>query len=188
MGCAGVGGRADAFPIVDPSRVPVTADDPIRGPRGGQRRIVVFSDFECPYCKAASRDLTRLQRELPGIALVFKNLPLPMHSAARPLAALAQAAFFARGDDAFWAIHDGLMALRDTPSDRALLALVEASVPLEELEPVLARASDKVTGDLALAKELGLTATPHLFVGRRSVEGLWPYADFRDLAVRELGS
>ena len=71
--------------------VPVGPDDPVRGPADALVTLVVFADFECPFCKRGTATLERLLSELPhDVRLVWKDLPLPMHAGrarrgARPL-------------------------------------------------------------------------------------------------------
>src|SRR4029077_10047296 len=68
--------------------------------------VVVFSDFQCPFCAQLSRPLRELQTTgVDGVtmALTFKNFPLPMHVRA-PLA--HQAALAAAEQGKFWEMHD----------------------------------------------------------------------------------
>src|SRR6266480_1377313 len=72
--------------------------------------IVVFSDFQCPFCALFSRPLRELQATgVDGVAInvTFKHFPLPMHQRA-PLAHRAALAAAEQGQ--FWAMHDILFA------------------------------------------------------------------------------
>src|SRR5689334_17828186 len=72
--------------------VPVHADDPTLGPKTAPITIVVFSDFQCPFCKRVEPTLAQL-RELYGakVRIVWKDLPLPFHKYAREAAVVARA-------------------------------------------------------------------------------------------------
>ena len=93
---------------------PVSEDDWQRGPADAEVTIVEYSDLQCPNCAALEPILTRLAEEYPeDVRLVFRHFPLigtedqPIH----PLAALAaQAAEAAGRQDAFWELHDLLIA------------------------------------------------------------------------------
>ena len=82
-----------------------------RGAEGAPIEILVFSDFQCPFCREfeqrtmAALDSAYLQT---GVArLVFYNLPLPNHPNAL---SAAEAALCAGAQDAFWPMHDRLFA------------------------------------------------------------------------------
>src|SRR5437867_5118646 len=47
-----------------------------RGPATSPLLIVAFSDFQCPYCVRAFRDLRELVHDHPDIRLVFRHFPL----------------------------------------------------------------------------------------------------------------
>lgn len=188
VGCARRGAGDDGIETVNPDLVPVSDEDPTRGPRGGKKRIVVFADFECPFCKQASRDIEAVRAEIPGVSVVFKQRPLKMHPRARALADFSAAAFFAGGDDVFWRVHDRLMAMETAPTDEDLLRFAESFGIAAKLPEVAKRALQKVDDDVALAKSLAIKYTPHLFVGRKSIDGLLPFETFRALASSELAS
>jgi protein-disulfide isomerase len=71
-------------------------------------RIVVFTDFECPYCFEAEQVLSDIRRQYGDrVALYYLNYPLPNHSHARPAAVAAMCAA-AQGRYAVY--HDLLFA------------------------------------------------------------------------------
>ncbi|MCB9623427.1 MAG: thioredoxin domain-containing protein [Sandaracinus sp.] len=55
-----------------------TGDAPVRGATmGALVQLIVFSDFECPFCRQTHLLLQRALREHDGqVQLVFKNYPL----------------------------------------------------------------------------------------------------------------
>jgi protein-disulfide isomerase len=77
-------------------------DDHIRGPRGG-RTLIVYADFECPYCAALHERLLALEARI-----VFRHFPVrPSHPRAWPAACAAEAAAC---QGRFWEMHDALFA------------------------------------------------------------------------------
>ncbi len=86
----------------------VVGDSPALGTSDAWVTVVVFSDFECPYCGAAQATLSTV---LPGygsdVRYVFKNFPLSMHPYAAPTAV---AAMCARSQGRFWQFHDLVVA------------------------------------------------------------------------------
>jgi protein-disulfide isomerase len=81
----------------------VSADDHVRGPSGG-RTLVVYADFECPFCAALD---IRLQA-LAADRVVFRHFPVrSSHPRAWPAAGAAEAAGL---QGRFWEMHDALFA------------------------------------------------------------------------------
>ena len=52
---------------------------PAHGPKGAPVTIVEFGDLECPACKAAQPNVTKLMEDEPNAQLVFQNFPLEQH-------------------------------------------------------------------------------------------------------------
>jgi len=81
---------------------------PSFGTPGAPVVIVIFSDFECPYCKEEAKALrANLLATYPKeVRLYFKDLPLSqIHPWALP-AALAGRCIFKQNPGAFWDYHD----------------------------------------------------------------------------------
>jgi protein-disulfide isomerase len=99
-------GRAPA----EPERVELAAppsDSPSRGPAQAPVLLQLFSDFECPYCQRLAATLGDLEKQYAGqLRIVWRNLPLPMHSHARMAAMAALEASAQRGPAGFWKMHD----------------------------------------------------------------------------------
>src|SRR5215204_4142263 len=76
--------------------------------RGGGPRavaLVMYGDYECPYTRAAYRNIQRLERRLSEkLRFVFRHFPLrAIHPHAQAAAEAAEAAHAQRR---FWAMHD----------------------------------------------------------------------------------
>ena len=54
-------------------------DGPVHGPKDAPVTIVEFGDLECPACKAAQPNITKLMEEEPKAKLIFANYPLTQH-------------------------------------------------------------------------------------------------------------
>jgi protein-disulfide isomerase len=80
------------------SAPPPGVDDHIRG---DGPVVIVYGDYECPYCAAELR-------RLDGVTLVFRHFPVvSKHPRSRRLAAAAEAAAL---QGRFWEMHDSLFA------------------------------------------------------------------------------
>jgi protein-disulfide isomerase len=85
-------------------------ESPSRGNDNAPVTIVVFSDFQCPYCKRLADLLAAVPPDdAAQVRVVFKHFPLPAHKWARQAAEFAICAG-SQASDAFWRLHDFLMA------------------------------------------------------------------------------
>ena len=100
---------------------PLARRTPDVGPASAAVRVVLFSDYECPYCRQAEPAVLDLLERWDGrLRHVWRHLPL---TDVHPNAALAaEAAEAAHAQGRFWEMHD-LLLTRDQPPDaRALVA------------------------------------------------------------------
>jgi protein-disulfide isomerase len=141
--------------------------------------ITVFSDFQCPYCRQTAEALEK--EVLPAekdVRLVFRHLPLPMHTWARPAAEAAACAHL-QSDTAFWALHDFLFEHQTELRPETLEGrLLERAVQLENFdlrkyrECTSAHATAaEVDADIAFALANTIAATPTIFVNDHRLRG-----------------
>src|SRR6266700_6068161 len=75
-----------------------------------QVEVVVFSDFQCPFCRQFAQPIRDLQTQgIPGLrtTIAFKHFPLSFH----PDSQLAHQAALAAGEQGkSWEMHDLLFA------------------------------------------------------------------------------
>lgn len=147
-----------------------------RGPADAKVTLVVFSDFQCPHCRAAVEPTQRIERLFEGrLRVVFKHKPWPSHRWAKDA---AQAAECAGRAGRFWEYHDLLFSRQqDWAKDDQAPALFsryakESGVDKAGFEaclrdPASLSAVDK---DLADARDRWINSTPTFFInGRRFV-------------------
>ena len=79
---------------------PIGPDDHVRGP-GDARTVIVYGDYECPFCAALEVRL----RALP-LRMAFRHFPVRSSHPRAQAAALAAEAAAVQG--AFWPMHDAL--------------------------------------------------------------------------------
>ncbi len=161
--------------------VPVGAS-PARGPAGAPITVVVFSDFQCPFCSRLAPTLEAVEAKYKGkIQLVFKHNPLAFHKDARP-AAIASMAAHKQGK--FWAYYDLLWANQRALSHEDLLGYAQKlgldmrrfTADLDD--PTLAA---QIDADVALAAAVTATGTPTCFINGRKLTGAQPQAAFEAL-------
>lgn len=154
-----------------PRVVVATAGAPRIGPASAPIQIVIFTDFECPYCLEAEQTLAHLREKYGDrLAVHYLNFPLPAHPHAKPAAiaamcAAAQGRFeafhhllfsrqqdLAHADYAAWAAEAGL--------DRAAFETCQASG-----EP-----TQRVEQDIREGIAAGVDGTPTFLVNGRLVK------------------
>src|SRR6478752_7095452 len=97
-------------------------DDYIRGELERPLQLLMFGDFQCPFCLGAQSVLRRVRDRL-GDRLVFsfRHLPIPERHPLAPLAAEASEAAAAQGQ--FWEYHDALFQAQPRLSRETMLAV-----------------------------------------------------------------
>src|SRR2546428_9709687 len=99
-----------AAPPAVQRRVPV-GGSPQLGPDDALVTLVVFSDFQCPFCARIEPTLAQLRdRYGADLRIVWKHNPLDFHTNAMPAAEATAEAFAQGGNPTFWALHDRLFA------------------------------------------------------------------------------
>jgi len=175
----------------DAERVRISVDGrPGRGAGEPLVTIVIFSDFQCPYCGRVNPTLERIVDEYPDdVRLVFRNRPLPFHQDARPAAMAALEAYAQAGDDGFWRMHDLLFA-NQRALDRMSLDGYASQIGLDAA--AFTRALDaeihasQVDEDDAAAQRAGARGTPTFFINGRKLVGAQPYTAFEDVIDEEI--
>jgi protein-disulfide isomerase len=170
--------------------VPIAHDDAQRGSRLAYVTIVVFSDFQCPFCSKLETTFEQLRREYgDDLRIVFKHEPLTFHPHARLAAEAGHGVLTLAGAEAFWRYHDTAFRRQDVISPEAIRAwAVDAGVDPRALEEGLEskRWSRKIDDDIDLARRLGAVGTPSSFVNGTAVPGAVPHEKWKELVDAEL--
>jgi protein-disulfide isomerase len=177
-------------------RVPI-GTSPARGSKDALVTIVEFGDLVCPYCVLAEETLAALQSKYgERLRVVWKNLPLAFHAAAEPAAEAALEVRAEKGDAAFWAVHDGILALPKgalTTNDASSIdAIVDVAGragadPNRVRQAVRGRTHAREIGaDEDLAEGIDADGTPHFFINGRRLIGAQPLSKFESVIDEEI--
>jgi protein-disulfide isomerase len=156
--------------------------EPVRGISHAPVTLAIFSDFQCPYCAQMARTVDELAaREGDRLRVVYHYYPLSFHAWARP-AAEAAACAQRESARAFWSLHDFLFAHQRELSAKSLhpevaeWARAASGVNQERFARCIDKSltSGQIEQDIALANELGVQATPTVFVNGESAEASTP--------------
>jgi len=174
------------------SPIPTSSKDPTRGDRDALVTLVVFSDFQCPFCGRLAPTLSALTAKYPSsdLRIVWKNNPLAMHKEARPAAEAGEGVFELGGNAAFWSFHDNVFANQSTMNHAAYESYAAANrVDVAKWNRALSAGAyaNKVNEDVALATKLGISGVPQSYVNGKSIVGSQPLTEFTTLIDSELG-
>ncbi len=175
--------------MLEPPRTALTAapHNPVRGRPGAPVDVVVFSDFECPFCRRTEPVLNRLAERFPvEVRFVWKHYPLSIHPNA---AGAAEASQCAHDQGRFWAYHDALFV------DHAALdegGLVEVARRLDldrDLFVACLRShahAAEVKADTETGRRAGVAGTPTVFVNGVALVGALSFDTYERAVLDEL--
>jgi Na+/H+ antiporter NhaA len=148
----------DLTPDVDPKH------DHTRGPRDASVTVVEYGDFECPYCGRAESAVRELIADT-DLQYVWRHLPLTeVHPNARLAAEASEAA---AAQDAFWEMHDLLLANQDRLGIADLVRYAgELGLDRERFRDELRRHvyESKIAKHVESADASGVAGTPTFFI------------------------
>lgn len=178
----------------DPKNLVSAAGRPGRGgPASAPVVIVGFDDLECPYCATMHASLfpAVLERYKDQVHIVYKDFPLDIHPwamrgaiDANCLAAESPAAYWKMVDQVH--LHASELGGEEKSLSKANAALdaiardqgKTAKVDETKLNACLAKQDPAaVQASMREAEQLGVGATPALFINGERLEGAYPVAD-----------
>jgi protein-disulfide isomerase len=148
---------------------PVTGDDHVRGAPEADLELVMYGDFECPYCAASQGILRRVEERLGArLKFVFRHFPLSVHPHAEHAAQAAEATAAA---GRFWEMHDVLYAAGGKLEDADLVTHAAGLGVDIEADLREGTHAERVERDRASGLASGVTGTPGFFANGARVEG-----------------
>lgn len=173
--------------------VPVSSKDPVWGNRAAPVTIVIFSDFQCPFCTRVEGTINQLKEKYgkDKLRVVWKNTPLPFHPHAKPASIAAEAVFRLGGSAAFWKFHDTAFAnQRDLGPEKYEQWAVEAGVDRAKFKEMLTKpeVAAKVDADMAVSKTAGVTGTPASVINGVFLSGAQPIDKFTSVIDEQLAA
>jgi protein-disulfide isomerase len=180
--------RAGARISLDAPRVTIAAgDDAARGDVQAPVTLLVYADFQCPYCAQVEGTLKALAARYPTqLRVVYKDYPLSIHKEAGPAAEAARCA----GDQGkYWEMRDRLFAVQQTLSSEAFTREA-GQVGLNADDFAQCMSSRKferhVEANRIEAERHGVMGTPGFFVNGRFFNGVMSLDGFQEVIDEEL--
>jgi protein-disulfide isomerase len=161
---------------------------PSVAPQGHDVTIVVFSDYQCPYCRKLHPALNQLLASDRKVRIVYRDWPIFGESSLEG----ARVAMAARYQGKHAAFNDALMAgpVKFTSAD-IRKAAATAGVDWQRLQNDLQQHRAEIDAGLGrtvqLARSMGLSGTPALVIGDYLIPGAIDAATLREAvkAVRQ---
>ena len=147
-----------------------TAGSPVKGDAAAPVSIVLFTDFQCPYCIKLNPLLDQIYEKNKGkVKIIFKNMPLQFHQMAEP-AALAALAAGEQGK--FWEFHDKIFAAPQL--NPAVMTKIAQDLGLDmtrfESDRTSPMLRQKLGKDMSDAQKAGVTGTPTIYINGRKLK------------------
>jgi protein-disulfide isomerase len=148
---------------------PISAEDHVDGSDRAELELVMYGDFQCPYCTAAFPIVHRVRDQLAGrLIFAFRHFPLRQIHPDAERAAQASEAAAAQG--AFWQMHDRMYESRGSLGREDLIHYAtELGLDADRFTTELDSETHapRVQRDLDSGLASGVTGTPGFFVGGR---------------------
>jgi protein-disulfide isomerase len=160
---------------------------PVRGPADARITLVEFSDFECPFCSSAVKQVDIVMAAYPkDIKLIYKQFPLSMHPHAEMA---AEASLAAREQGKFWEMYDVLFKnYRHLSSDNIMIWAKDLGLNMDKFKADLASGKYKavVDKDLADGEAAGVYGTPSFYINGKQYNGEVTLAALKPILAAEL--
>jgi len=186
---SGEPGRAQ---LAVPSETQSLANAAVLGSPDTQAVMIVYSDFQCPFCGKFAREIMPVIQaqyvDAGKLRIVFRHLPIPMHNNAQKA---AEAASCAGSQGRFWDMHNAIFADQAELEPGQLRARAERlKLDMERFDRCTAgETTEQVDRDFESAKSLGVSSTPSFLFGvvspdatgvtvKQVISGVAPIAEF----------
>src|SRR5262249_42556532 len=161
------------------------------GSRKAPVTLVLFSDFECPFCGKVEATISQLKEKYgpEKLRVVWKNNPLPFHKSARPAALAAETVFRLGGSKAFWKFHEQAFAnQRSLTPDNFESWAASAGVDKAKFKAAVDKQefAAKIDADTAVGKAAGVTGTPASMINGIFLSGAQPIDKFTTVIDEQL--
>jgi protein-disulfide isomerase len=164
----------------NPNKTPVvTEKDHILGSITAPVKVVVYTDFECPYCKVFHNSILDLSKDYIAqnkVAFIYRSFPLDqLHSQARGEAQASECAAKLGGNDKYWQYVNKIMESTHSNNslDMSLLPKFATDLGLNEKDFTACLAdktvADKINEVQAAGQDAGAQGTPYPIVFYKDV-------------------
>ncbi|MGK3131160.1 thioredoxin domain-containing protein [Pantoea sp. C8B4] len=161
--------------LYDPMSPVVGAEHPVL-------KIVSFVNYDCKHCKQLDKNLERLLKAYPQIAITYKLISYG--SEASTAATRMALTVWIEQPEKFHKFHQALMAYPSMADDyRIRSALFDAKVKLNKIRP---DTHHIIEVNKELLRTHHYSGTPTTFIGDRVISGAVPYEELKNAVDQAL--
>jgi protein-disulfide isomerase len=172
--------------------------EPVLGDDDAPVTMVVYEDFECPFCKrfeeGAVPQIVSNYVDSGQVRIVWKDKPLTqLHPWAKPAAEAMECVYREGGNDVFWALKDKVFSDQNQLSAEDAQSQIkswaaEEGVSESAVQSCIDRgdAMSEVEADSSEGEEVGASGTPTSFLNGQKLVGAQPYSQFETVIEEEL--
>lgn len=157
-----------------------------KGSADAKVTLVVFDDYQCPYCARLERFVEQVLAQFPtGVKYVIKHFPLSSHPFANKG---AMAALAAGKQGKFWEFHSRLLENHDQVDEQKILDIAgELKLNMDQFrkDRELASSRKLIQEDIKNGKAIGVTGTPSAFINGKRIRNQ-ELGTLPELIIREL--
>ncbi len=176
--------QADAIKQVRKNTKALIGESPVTGSSDRQIVMLVFSDFQCPFCATANKSIKEfMAKHKDTVTLVYKHFPLTqIHPEALPA---ARAAWAANKQGKFWEYHDALFANQAKLSDTFYTETATSlKLDLKKFAADQKLADTFIVEDFKLGRKVAVDGTPTLIMNGEVITGAATLADLEKAFVK----
>ncbi|MBM74253.1 MAG: hypothetical protein CMK59_02530 [Proteobacteria bacterium] len=168
------------------AEIPIDASVPTKGPATAPVTIILFEDFQCPFCSKLAGNIEELLKQRPqDVRVAWYHFPMnkscnktglkkDMHPKA---CAAAYASICAHEQGQFWEMHDVLFQNSAKLENKDILRYAQKlGIDIQRFKKCMTADStrSKVEQDAQIGSQNGVTGTPNFFVNGRKLGGAQP--------------
>jgi len=172
----------------------ISEDDATFGKTDSNVKVVVFSDFQCPYCKILYQTLrTTMKQYGDKVYFAYKHLPLDIHPQANNSALAAECA---QDQGKFWEYADKLYqnqtAWSNTKDTTSFKTYAKQTVGIDaaKFNQCLdeKKFQDKIDANKKEAGDFGISGTPAIFINDQFENGAMTADQMKQAIDEKLGA
>lgn len=164
-------------------------NEPFLGYEDSPVTIVMYSDFQCEFCKSFINNTlsTILSTYSNQVKFVHKDFPITTsHPLAQTAALAGQCAY---GQNKFWEMHSLIFENQETLEETSFsqfATILSLDLPLFNSCMQDQTTLDEISADFNEGTTLGVIGTPTFFVNDQKISGLQPFENFKSIIDQEL--
>jgi len=174
-------------PQAQAKKIDLDESAPMKGAKSPKVNIVVWSDFQCPFCGRAEPTMKQIiDTYKDDVRIEWKNQPLPFHPNAMPA---AKAAMAAHKQGKFWAMHDLMFANQTALSDAKYEEWAKEAgldVARWKKDKDSPEVEAEIKKDMAQGSAAGANGTPTFFINGKLISGALPFDSFKQIIDEQI--